>query len=114
MSSLLIMGTAKSFCGDTKDIWQFIGNILTVLKILIPVGIIALGMVDLGKAVIASDDKAIKSAGGSLAKRFAAGIIIFFIPVLVKVIFNLMSAGSDAISDAKICINCVTGDCNAK
>ena len=48
--------------GEMAEIWQFIGYVLYVFKIAIPLLLIIFGMIDLGKAVIASDDKEIKNA----------------------------------------------------
>ena len=51
-----------NFCYKTASVWLFIGKLLFILKILIPIAIIVLGSIDLGKAVISSDDKSIKTA----------------------------------------------------
>ena len=112
---LLAEDAVSTFCEDTANIWQLVGRVVTVFKIVIPVILIILGTIDLGKAVIASDDKAIKSATTALIKRIIAGIVIFFIPTIVKALFNLFTSGSEAMSDAKICVNCIAspgGDCD--
>lgn len=108
---MLLLETASTFCSDTKEIWQFVGTIVTIFKIVIPVLIIILGSIDLGKAVVASDDKAIKSATGILVKRIIMGVVIFFIPTIVRALFNLFTGGQASIEDAAVCINCVTGKC---
>ena len=73
---MLIGADVTTFCSDTALIWQFIGYILMVFKIVIPLLLLVLGMVDLGKAVVASDDKAINKAATTLGKRAAAAVII--------------------------------------
>ena len=53
------MGNVDNFCAETSNIWRTVGYFLLVFKIVIPIILIILGMVDLGKAVISSDDKII-------------------------------------------------------
>lgn len=67
---------------------QIVGYILNTIKILVPLILIVLGMVDFGKAVISSDEKALSKAASSLVKRFVAGIIIFYIPTIVFALLN--------------------------
>lgn len=101
------MGT---FCQDTANIWRIVGYMVLILKIVIPVILIVLGMVDLGKAVISSDDKAISKAVGILSKRFIAAVIIFFVPSIVSAVFKMVTgtAINKTGSDTNICIQCVT------
>ncbi len=108
---MLLLETAQSFCSDTKDIWQFVGTIVTIFKIVIPVLIIILGSVDLGKAVVAGKEEDIKKHTNILIKRIVMGIIIFFIPTLVRAVFKLFTGGAEAMKDATVCIDCVTGKC---
>ena len=92
MDMLLIGATASNqFCAQTADIWQFVGYILVIFKIVIPLILLILGMVDLGKAVVASDDKAIKNATKSLAMRAIAAVVIFFIPTLIGFVFSIVN-----------------------
>lgn len=78
------------FCADTANIWHLLGMVVTIIKIVIPLLLIILGMVDLGKAVISSDEKAINKAVGSLLKRFIAAVVVFFIPTIVNAIFGII------------------------
>lgn len=77
-----------TFCSDARDIFYTIGMFMLVFKIVIPVLLIVFGMVDLGKAVISSDDKAVSKAAKSLLNRVIAGVCIFFVPLLVSIIFK--------------------------
>ena len=71
-------------------------------------------MIDLGKAVVSNDEKAIKSATGSLVKRAIAAVVIFFIPTMVGAIFNIVSGFGDVKDSYKDCAKCVThpGSCD--
>ena len=79
------------FCDSTKDIMQFIGYILTVVKLAIPLLIIAFCIFDLGKAVMSSDDKEIKGATSKLIKRVIYAVAIFFVVTIVTLVMNLFA-----------------------
>lgn len=108
---MLIMA-APHICSDLKEIWQVLGWVLWVFKIVIPILIIIFGMIDLGKAVVASKDDEIKKAVKSLAMRAIAGVIIFFIPTLVGAIFGILD-GFDRNGEYHVCEVCIThpSDC---
>ena len=99
------------FCSDSKPIWQFIGNIINILQIAIPVIIVLLGTIDLGKAVMAGDDKKIKEAQKMLIMRLIYGVAIFFIVVIVQIIFGLVA--DQGASTSSTCFACVAspGNC---
>jgi len=93
MSLLLIGATDVSeFCTKAKDIMQFLGWILTFFKVAIPLVIIAFGMFDLGKAVVASKDDEIKTQTKRLLYRALAGVFIFFVPTLVLWLFGAIGS----------------------
>ena len=102
---MLIMD--PSVCTDLAPIWQIIGWVLYVFKIVIPIVIIVFGMIDLGKAVVASKDDEIKKSIKSLAFRAVAGIIIFFIPLLVGAIFSLVGEWQDLKPEYDKCRACI-------
>lgn len=97
------------FCSDTANVWALLGYAVMVIKIVIPLILIVLGMVDLGKAVVSSDEKAINKSVGILLRRFIAAVIIFFIPTIVSAIFNALSLMDDGTkADYNVCVQCVT------
>ena len=97
-----------TFCTDTMSIWVFLGRILSVFKIVVPILILAFGAVDFGKAVVASDDKEIKKALKSLLMRVLAGAVIFFIPVIIDFAFSLISDFDTLEQDYSVCVSCLT------
>lgn len=102
------IGTATGFCYNTSVVFQFIGYIVMILKILIPAILIVLGVVALGKAVISDDDKEIKTAVNSLIKKFITAVLIFFIPTIVSALFTIVNGFSDVEADYNVCIKCIT------
>ena len=97
----------NSFCSDTVSMWKFIGEIIYIIRIVIPVIIILLGTLDLGKAVMAGEDKKIKEAQKTFIKRIIYGVAIFFIFTIVEVIFGLLGVETEK-GDSKICWDCAT------
>lgn len=101
------------FCYKTADAWQIVGYGLLILKILIPIILIIFGAIDLGKAILSSDNKTIKDSAIKFVKRIIAGITIFFVPTLINVFFDLITEfTSDIESDYKNCVDCLTSPNN--
>ncbi len=98
---------AMNFCTKTKSIWVLVGNILNIFRIVIPLLVIIFGMIDFGKAVVASKDDEIKKAAKSLGFRALAGVLIFFIPTIVGFCFTLAD-GFNADGDYSVCATCIT------
>ena len=99
-----------NFCAQTADIWRTVGYFLLVFKIVIPIILIILGMVDLGKAVISSDDKAISKAAKSLAMRVIAAVAIFFVPTIVSFVIQLVGGTQGDYDTCATCISSPTGE----
>ena len=97
-----------SFCTEAAPIFKFIGQIVNIFKIIIPVILVVIGVIALGKAVIANDDKEIKTATNSLIKKLITGVCIFFIPTIVSAVFTLIDSFGDTKSDTDVCIQCIT------
>ena len=81
-------------CIDLKPVLSFMNSILSIIQWGVPILLIIMGSIDLGKAVLASDDKEIKGATSKLIKRAIAAIAIFFIPMLVKLLVNMVGRSS--------------------
>ena len=105
---MLFLSKASDFCRNTASIWGVIGYLVLILKIVIPLVLIVLGMIDLGKAVIASDDKAISKSVNMLLHRFIAAVIIFFIPSIISALFNAFVGINLANDNIQTCVQCVT------
>ena len=75
-------------CQDPNllSIIKIIRTVLSILQIGIPIVLILFGTIDLGKAVMAGDEKEIKSATSTLIKRAIAAVAVFLIVMLVSVI----------------------------
>jgi len=101
---------ALEFCTKSAGLWALVGKILFVFKIVIPLLLIIFGMIDLGKAVISSDEKEIKNATTSIMRRLIAAVVIFFIPTIVGAVFGLIDNFNNDkdTADYDICEACIT------
>lgn len=103
-------GSPNGFCAQSSQIWQFIGRLVQIFKILIPVILVILGLIALGKAIVTDDDKAVKTATNGLIKKFIIAIVIFFIPSIVNAIMGLVivdKEDKDNMTDSAVCISCI-------
>ena len=73
-------------------------GLFPILQIGIPIILIVRGILDLAKAVISSDDKAVKEAQSKLIKRCIYAILVFFIVTLINLLFTMVGniAGDSA------------------
>ena len=71
-------------------------GVIPLIQIGIPIILIVLGMLDLGKAVMASKEDEIKSAQKLLIKRCIYAVAIFFVTFIVQVVFGLISSTQDS------------------
>lgn len=97
------------FCQSTASIWQIVGWVLLVFKIVVPILLIIFGVLDLFKAVIGSKDDEIKKSMKAFAMRCISAVVIFFIPTIVGIVMGLITdfTSSGAKSDYDICKNCI-------
>ena len=94
MSNMFLIG-ALDACGGLLPMVRVVVQLIKIFMIVIPIALIIYGTIDLGKAVIASDEKEVKAAQSRLIKRFIYAALIFFVPMLVGVVMNVVSVGGE-------------------
>ena len=77
---------------------------ITVIKIGVPILLIILGMIDLGKAVVAQKEEEIKKGQGLFIKRLISALLVFLVVFVVQIAVRFI-AGSDN-SKVSRCIDC--------
>lgn len=84
-------------CQDIGPIIRLVRyGLIPLLQIGIPIVLIVLGMIDLGKAVIASKEDEIKKAQSMLIKRVMYAVAVFFVVTIVSLVFGLfVSSGTE-------------------
>ena len=96
MLDLFQMGVTGSDCGGLLPLVRVIRKgLFPLVQIIIPIGLIIYGTIDLGKAVIASDEKEVKAAQSRLIKRFIYAGFIFFVSTLVSALMGIVSIGGE-------------------
>ncbi len=71
---------------DFLSIIGILKTILSILQIGIPIALLIFGTIDLGKAVMAGDEKEIKGATNLLIKRIIAALAVFLLFLVVSVV----------------------------
>jgi uncharacterized membrane protein len=95
------------FCTNTSQLWQLVGYFLYIVKVVIPIIIIVLAVIDFSKAVIASKDDEIKFSLRKLLKRIILGILIFFIPTLISIALAMVKDATEFTQAASSCRACL-------
>ena len=78
--------------------------IITILKFGVPVLLIIFGMLDLGKAVIASKEDEIKKGQQTFIKRIIAAVIVFFVVAVVQLVVSIAAEEGESATLSN-CIN---------
>lgn len=87
----------KTDDGKTNDVGKdgvasiayMINEIMGYVRIIVPILLIVLGMIDLARAVVAGKEDVMKQAQLTFVKRVIAGVCVFFSPLLINIIMWL-------------------------
>lgn len=96
---------AADQCGGLGPIVGVVKGLFTIIKIVVPIALLIMGVIDLAKAVLASDDKAIKAAQSMLVKRCIAAAAVFFAVTLVDAIMGLIGDNAEGSTSWSACWN---------
>ena len=95
------------------DVPNILPNIVSlavgIIQVVVPILLIIMGMLDLGKAVMASKEDEIKKAQTLFIKRIVAAVLVFFIVAIVQLVFGLLADadGSDGSIDKEGITECM-------
>ena len=78
-------------CNSWGDVKKDFQNVFNFCKILIPLLVIGLSTFDFIKAITEKDDKDIKKAFTRLIKRIIYAILLFFLPVIIELLLNMVT-----------------------
>ena len=106
------LGAGNSITIDTK-IPNIVATIISVIQFAVPVLLIIWGMLDLGKAVVASKEDEIKNAQKMLIKRAIYAVAIFFVVLIAQLVFGLLNGSQEeGTQNPTECIDCfINGNC---
>lgn len=71
---------------DILKVIYFFNIIIDIIRIIIPIALIILGIIDFSKSVINSDEKSQKKSFNLFLKRLFYGILVFTVPWVVEVL----------------------------
>ena len=82
---------AQNICemAELNPLWSVIGFIVKAIWFGIPILLIIMGSIDLGKAVIASKEDEVKKATKAFGKRFLYAVAVFLVVWLVRTVLSL-------------------------
>ena len=80
---------------NVGDIINLVAKIVSVFQIVIPIILVVIGLVTLGKAVVSSKDDEIKKATSGLIKKIIFAASIFFVVAIVKLVIGLVSSSTN-------------------
>ena len=79
-----------NYCLNLFPILKLLKSLMTLLQILIPIGLLLFGAIDLGKAVIAGKEDEMKKAQGTLIKRVVYAVVVFLLFTIVNLVMGLV------------------------
>ena len=71
---------------DILKVIYFFLLIIDIVKIIIPIGLIIIGIIDFSKAIISSDEKDQKKCVNLFLKRLLYGVLVFATPWIIEVV----------------------------
>lgn len=72
-----------------SDLTKIINDVMNIIRIAIPLLLIGLITYDFAIAVFSNDEKSVNKAKSNAIKRIIIAVVIFFIPMLINLIFNI-------------------------
>lgn len=99
----------SQLCNETRvaRTLKFLGIIVTLLKIFVPLLIIVLGSIDFAKAMMDGKADEIPKKLPILMKRFIVGVVIFLIPSLIDFLFGVIDTYSETMDQYENCWTCI-------
>ena len=96
--------TVEDFCTnpDMGTVLRIVGIVVWGIKVVVPIILIVVGMLDLAKAVTEKDEGKIKEAQQKLIKRSIAAVLVFLVVTFVSLLMGLIGG-----TDYEACIYCV-------
>ena len=74
---------------------NIVATIITIIKIGVPIILIVLGMIDMGKAVASQKEDEIKKGQKTLISRCIAAGIVFFVVAIVQLLFSVINGSTN-------------------
>ena len=90
--------------------FRIAGIFITIIKIIVPIVLVVMGMIDLSKAVAEGKDDSLKKSLISFLNRVIAGILIFFVPSIMLALYKFIDGWDNVRGKYETCLQCLLGD----
>ena len=81
-----------NYCTELEPVIGILKAVVRLFQFGIPILLIIFGMIDLGKAVIASKEDEMKKAQGTLIKRAIYAVAVFLVVTIVSLVMGMVGA----------------------
>ena len=78
-----------------SELVSIVGAVVNIIKIGVPIILIVLGMIDMGKAVASQKEDEIKKGQKTLISRVIAAAIVFFVVAIVQLMLSIVSGATN-------------------
>lgn len=90
---------------------NFSSNLYDFIKLIVPIVLIVMGMVDLFRAMMANEISKMKDIQKKFVTRLIAAVVIFLVMALVEFVFKQVDKSADYKNGFVNCMNCIlSGD----
>ena len=107
---ILDINYATFSCGGFTEfpvpVANLISMLINIVKVIVPVVLIVMGLLDFTKAVMAQKEDEIKKAQMTFIKRLIAGALVFFVFVIVKLLVSVVADNSTSANKIIDCADC--------
>lgn len=93
---------ASTICDGLQPVMRIVGIVILGIKIVVPIILIIVGMIDLAKAVTEKNEDNIKKAQQALIKKAIAAVLVFLVVSIVTVLMTLIGS-----KDYDECMDCI-------
>ena len=97
----------KSYCTGLKSTLRIVGEVVNVIKIIVPLIIIGLACSDLFKTLTSGKDDSLSKSLKSIITRIILGVLVFFIPTILEFGFSLVDEWTGYETSYRECVSCV-------
>lgn len=94
---------AEGICEGLGPVLRIVGIVVWGIKVVVPIILIVVGMMDLAKAVTEKSDDKIKAAQNGLIKKAIAAVLVFLVITIVTLLMTLI--GDNSYKECMGCIN---------
>ncbi len=107
-------------CGGLNEVpyvpLRFVGRVINIIKVVTPIVLIIMGMVDMARATTANSEKDMDASRKRFMKRIVYAVMVFFVISVVQLLFSILQTSVFKNENNLLgCMTCVLGgECDTK